>query len=135
MSSLARIAALALLCCPLVPHTPAQAQEHHHANDAPVAQEERRLNIVGWTFVGVGVAFPAIAVPVSATRGNFGDDCDVIGCPDVAVALTSLVVGPVIAVTGGALLLRRRRLAKKRENQRSVVVVPVLRGVSISGRF
>lgn len=99
------------------------------------SQKQRRLNIAGWTLVGAGIAFPVIATSVSASR-NLGENCDIGQCPDVTVWVTSMVLGPAMIVTGTALLLKRRGLRKQREQgEPSVMVVPGVAGVSISGRF
>jgi hypothetical protein len=119
-----------------LPHaTPTQAQDRS-ADTQAFEKKQRRLNIAGWTLVGAGAAFPVIAVPISAARGNWGgEDCDRLVCPDVAVALTSLVLGPVMIVTGGALLLKRRGLRKEHERQPEVAITPGVTGLMISGRF
>lgn len=118
-----------------LPHATLTQAQDRSADTQAFEEKQRRLNIAGWTLVGVGAAFPVIAVPISAARGNWGEDCDVVGCPDVAVAITSLVLGPVMVVTGGALLLKRRGLRKEHERQPEVSITPGLTGVVISGRF
>jgi hypothetical protein len=98
-------------------------------------RKQRRLNIAGWTLVGAGAALPAIAVPISAARGNLGKDCDVVGCADVVAAVTSLVLGPVMVVTGAALLLKRRSLRKSHKDDAQIALYPGLTGISMAGTF
>jgi hypothetical protein len=114
----------------------AAAQDPDMAPAPELGPREHRLNIAGWTLVGAGAAFPVIAVPISAARGNWGgEDCDRLVCPDVAVALTSLVLGPVMIVTGGALLLRRRSLRKSHEAEPQLALYPGPTGIAMAGTF
>jgi hypothetical protein len=96
--------------------TMAPAQElGQREREQAFERKQRRLNIAGWTLVGAGAAFPVIAVPISAARGNWGEDNCLFVCPDVVAAVWGLVLGPVMVVTGGALLWQRRSLQKSHE--------------------
>ena len=105
-----------------------------YAYDAAFEKKQRRLNIAGWTLVGVGVAFP---IATGIARATHESKCnDPIECPLWPVSVTSFVLGPVMAAVGGGLLIRRKRLQSKRQKERQQVLIsPGLAGLSISGRF
>lgn len=121
---------IAALCCPVSVSADAGTIDASGYQ----TQKERRLNIAGWTLVGAGIAFPVIATSISASK-NLGEDCDIASCPDVSIWVTSMVLGPVMVVTGMGLLLKRRGLRRERENGASVTILPGLAGLSVSGRF
>lgn len=101
--------------------------------DAAFEKKQRRLNIAGWTLVGVGIAFPvATGIARATTESNCADP---IECPLWPVSVTSFVLGPVMALIGGGLLIRRKRLRKGHDDQTGAVITPGLTGISVSGRF
>lgn len=118
-----------------LPHATSTQAQDRSADTQAFEEKQRRLNIAGWTLIGTGAAFPLIAVPIQQVRSRDRSDCDVVACPDNIAAVTSLVLGPVMVVTGSALLLKRRGLRKEHERQAGVAITPGLTGLIISGRF
>jgi len=110
----------------------ATAQDAPQTADGAFDKKQRRLNIAGWTLVGAGVAFPVIMAPIAAKSDT---NCDPLECPVFGVAVTSYILGPVMAITGGALLLKRRGLRKEHDRNTKVAIAPTLTGLTISGRF
>lgn len=118
-----------------LPHPTATQAQDHSADAQAFKEKQRRLNIAGWTLIGAGAAFPLIAVPIQEARSRDRSDCDLVACLDNIAAVTSLVLGPAMIVTGGALLLKRRGLRKEHEAQPEVAITPGVTGLTISGRF
>lgn len=106
-------------------------REHEQA----FQRKQRRLNITGWTLIGAGAAFPLIAVPIQEVRSRDRLDCDLAACADNIAAVTSLVMGPVMIVTGGALLWKRRSLRKSHRADAQFALYPGPTGIAMAGTF